>query len=235
MDLTIIALAFGISAVSYIAARLGFARLSESLEVEVPALFNGVAVLLAVVIFLGIATLIFNVYALFLLTVMFLAFALIGVLIALRHVIEEYFAGIFVSKIHGIRIGDFLQTGKVTGYVVAMRPTALVIRDLRRNLVHVPYTRLIHEPFNLIRVEEGHEVRVYLYMPHGVNIDRLRSELGAVASEYGVENFRIDVEDIRYRGVVLVARGILRDPRREKEVRYALLDRAYSLLTTSKE
>ena len=230
--MSVVAAAFGASAASYAAARIGFARLSESLGIEAPVLFNGISILLAAVIFLGMMALVFNVYALFILMVMFLAFALIGVLIALRHVLEEYFAGVFIAKIHGIHIGDYLQAGRVTGYVVAMRPTALVIRDIRRNLVHLPYTKLIHEPFNLVRIEEGHEIRVYLYMPHGVDINKLRAELGAVASEYGVENFRIDVEDIRYRGVVLAARGILRDPRREEEVRYALLDRAYSLLTS---
>lgn len=232
MDAIVIALALGVSTVSYVVARLGFAKLSESLEIEAPVLFNGIAVLLAVVIFLGVMTLSFNVYAIFILMVMFLAFALAGVLIALRHVIEEYFAGIFISRIHGIRIGDFLQSGKVAGYVVAMRPTALVIRDIRRNLVHVPYTILIHEPFNLIKVEEGHEIRVYLYIPHGVDLSKLRAALGAVASEFGVENFRIDVEDIKYKGIVLVARGILRDPRREEELRYALLDRAYAFLAS---
>jgi hypothetical protein len=69
-------------------------------------------------------------------------------------------------------------------------------------------------------------------MPYKIDVNKLRAELGSVASEYGVENFRIDVDHIGYRGVVLAARGILRDPRREEEVRYALLDKAYSLLAS---
>ncbi|AEA13353.1 potassium transport membrane protein [Thermoproteus uzoniensis 768-20] len=224
--------ALGASAASYLAARIGFSRLAEGLGIEPTPLFGAVSILLAAVIFLGVETLAYNVYALFLLMVLFLAFALAGLLIALRHMIEEYFTGIVVSRVHGIHIGDYVQVGKTAGYVVAMRPTALVVRDFRRNLVHIPYTKLIHEPFNLVKIEEGHEIRVYMYMPYKIDVNKLRAELGAVASEYGVENFRIDVDHIGYRGVVLAARGILRDPRREEEVRYALLDKAYSLLAS---
>ncbi|MEZ0248043.1 MAG: mechanosensitive ion channel domain-containing protein [Thermoproteus sp.] len=235
MEPLVLLIALGASVVSYIAARLGFSQLMEKLGVEVTAVFNAISVLLAVVIFLAVASFAYNVYALFLLMTTFLVLALVGLLIALRHLIEEYSAGVFISRVHGIHIGDYLQVGKTAGYIVAMRPTSLVIRDFKRNLVHIPYTKLIHESFHLVRVEEGHEIRVHMYMPYGSDVNRLRVELGHVASEFGVENFKIDVDHIGYRGVVLTARGILRDPRREEEVRYALLDRAYAFLATGKK
>ncbi|MFP3199450.1 MAG: mechanosensitive ion channel [Thermoproteus sp.] len=235
LGLAVTATALGAAIASYLAARMGFSRLVEGLSIEPTPLFNAVSILLATVIFLGVETLAYSVYALFILTVLFLAFALAGLLIALRHLVEEYFAGIAVSRVHGIHIGDYLQVGKTAGYVVAMRPTAMVVRDFRRNLVYIPYTKLIHETFNIIKVEEGHEIRIYMYIPYKIDINRLRAELGSVASEYGVENFRIDVDHMGYRGVVLVARGILRDPRREEEIRYSLLDRAYSLLAATQQ
>lgn len=49
-----------------------------------------------------------------------------------------------------------------------------------------------------------------------------------MASAFGLEKLSVDVEKIGLKGVVVVARGVLKDPRREDELKYAILDRVYA-------
>ncbi|CCC82228.1 mechanosensitive ion channel domain-containing protein [Thermoproteus tenax] len=227
----VVVAALAIAIASYVAVKIGLSRLADKLGIELPAFFTGVSALSAFTIFLSITSIVFNLLPLFTLTIVILVFILVGFLIAVRHVLEEYFAGTLSSKIYGIHVGDYIRLGRVAGYITAMKPTSLVVRDMRRNLVYIPYTKLLHEVFRVVKIEEGYELRVYIYVPHGTDISKLRDELATVAAEYGIEGFRIDLEHIGFRGAVLAARGILRDPRREEEARFALLDKAYSVLT----
>jgi hypothetical protein len=59
---------------------------------------------------------------------------------------------------------------------------------------------------------------------------KIREEASRIARSLGVESVKVDVESVRQDGVLLVVRGIIRDPRREDEIRYAILDHIYSTI-----
>nr|KJR73564.1 MAG: portal protein [Thermoproteus sp. AZ2] len=229
-DIYVVFIALLIAAAIYIAARVETSRFLEKLGVDLGALFSGVSALLAATVFLAIISLSYNVYALFVLILILFIFAVAGLLISMRDILSEYFAGLFIANVHGLRVGDFLRIGDVAGYIIAMRSTSLIIRDRKRDLVHVPYSRLIRGSFKVVRIEEGHEVLVPIFVPLGADLEEIKRGLKSAADEAGLEEFRVDVMRIGARGVVLATRGLLRDPRREEEVKYLLLDRAYSLI-----
>jgi hypothetical protein len=79
-------------------------------------------------------------------------------------------------------------------------------------------------------VEEGHEIRVHVLVPPGLSLLKIREEASRIASSLGVESVKVDVESVRQDGVLLVVRGIIRDPRKEDEIRYAILDHIYSTI-----
>jgi small-conductance mechanosensitive channel len=79
-----------------------------------------------------------------------------------------------------------------------------------------------------VKTPEGHEVRIRLFVPRGQELKKVREAVEQVAKEYGLERLSVDVEKIGVRGVVVVVRGMLKDPRQEDEVKYAVLDRVYA-------
>jgi len=56
-----------------------------------------------------------------------------------------------------------------------------------------------------------------------------------VAKEYGLEKLSVDVEKIGVKGIVVVVRGMLKDPRQEDEVKYAVLDRVYTVFQSTRQ
>lgn len=227
----VIPLAAAVAVAVYVIARIEISRLLEKLGTDLGLVFAGISSLFAFSIFLSLITLYYNILSLFILVIIIFIFSVIVIVISMRHILEEYFAGTFVANVHGIHIGDYIEVGNISGYIIAMKSTSLVVRDKKKNLVHLPYTQLLHMPLRVVKPEEGHEVSVHIYVPRGIDLGGLRRALEEGAAEAGLEGFKIDVARISARGIVIAARGLLRDPRREEEVKYALLDRAYSLLS----
>lgn len=145
-----------------------------------------------------------------------------------RHLLEEFLTGTFALRAFNLHVGDYIEVEHVKGYITQVEEAYIVVRDPKKELIHIPYTYLIHRPFRKIRAEEGHEVRIPLFLPYGHDLRRVRDVIQSVAVEYGLENLRVDVDSVEPRGAVLVVRGIMRDPRREDEARYAILDKVYS-------
>lgn len=170
---------------------------------------------------LGLHNLYYLLLALFLVTTSILV-------LGVRHVLEEFLTGIFALRAFNLHVGDYIEVEQVRGYITQVEDAYIVVRDTRKELVHIPYTYLVHRPFKKIRAEEGHEVRVPLFLPYGHDLKRVRDAILSVAAEYGIENLRVDVDSVEPQGAVLVVRGIMRDPRREDEARYAILDKMYA-------
>jgi hypothetical protein len=61
-------------------------------------------------------------------------------------------------------------------------------------------------------------------------LKRVKEEVSGLAGSIGIENIKVDIESVRQGGVVLVVRGIIRDPRKEDEIKYAILDHVYSIM-----
>ena len=143
-------------------------------------------------------------------------------------ILSEYLTGLFITRVLDLHVGDYLEFGNMRGYVTALEDAFIVIRDPRREYVYIPYTSLLRIPFRRVKAPEGHEVRIRLFVPHGQDLRRVKELVGQVAKDYGLERLSVDVEKIGMRGVVVVVRGVLKDPRQEDELRYALLDRVYA-------
>ncbi|MFZ8792274.1 MAG: mechanosensitive ion channel family protein, partial [Acidilobaceae archaeon] len=65
---------------------------------------------------------------------------------------------------------------------------------------------------------------------HGFGLKRVKEEVSRLAGSLGIENIRVDIESVRQGGVILVVRGVIRDPRKEDEIKYAILDHVYSIM-----
>lgn len=157
---------------------------------------------------------------------------IIGILIVLigsRHVLEEYMSGVFATEIHDLRIGDYIEIDHFRGHIVALNETSIVIRDSHRDLVYIPYTKILHTPFKRFRVEEGHEIIIPVIIPYTTDLKDLREEIKKRSQELGVENVRVSIESFGERNIRMIIRGIIRDLRREEDIRYALLDEIYSM------
>jgi small-conductance mechanosensitive channel len=127
-----------------------------------------------------------------------------------------------------LHVGDYIEFNNMRGYITALEDTYIVLRDPRREYVYIPYTTLLRSPFRRVKTPEGHEVRIRLFVPRGQELKKVREAVEQVAKEYGLERLSVDVEKIGVRGVVVVVRGMLKDPRQEDEVKYAVLDRVYA-------
>jgi len=159
----------------------------------------------------------------------------IGIIIFLigsRHAIEEYVSGLFTPGIYDLKIGDYIEIDGFRGHIVAIEPTSIIIRDPHRDLVYIPYTKLLHSSFKKFRVEEGHEliIPVIIPMKTSINLKTLRDYILRSAEELGIENVRLGIETTGESNIKIVIRGIIRDPRREEDVRYMLLDKIYSMI-----
>ena len=187
-------------------------------------------ILLALSLFLAVISSIYGLSTIFIVTLAVFLAILVAVLVGTRHVIEEYLTGLVAVKAYDLKVGDYIEFNTIRGHIVALDDMAIVVRDSHRDLVYIPYTRLVHGVFKRFRVEEGHEVRVHILVPHGVGLKRVKEEIVRIAESLGLENVRVDIGSVRSDGVILVARGIIRDPRREEEVRYAILDQVYGVM-----
>jgi small-conductance mechanosensitive channel len=225
-----IAAAVAAGLVYWVARRLAYRFLSGVIDKRLLRLLEFILIILAASLFLAVTA---HVYGFPLLVLVALSVLIIGsltLLVGFRHVIEEYFTGLVLVKAYELKVGDYVEFDNVRGYIVALEDTALVIRDSHRDLVYIPYTRLAHSSFKRFRVEEGHEIRVHVLVPPGLSLLKIREEASRIARSLGVESVKVDVESVRQDGVLLVVRGIIRDPRREDEIRYAILDHIYSTI-----
>ncbi|WP_245521944.1 mechanosensitive ion channel domain-containing protein [Pyrobaculum neutrophilum] len=147
-----------------------------------------------------------------------------------RRILEQFLTGLFVARVVDLHVGDYIELGDMRGYVTALEDAYIVLKDPRREYIYIPYTVLLQSPFRRVRSPEGHEVRIRLFIPHGRDLRRIREVVSETARDFGLDKLSVDVERIGIRGVLLAVRGLLRDPRQEDELRYAILDRVYAEL-----
>lgn len=226
---TIIA-AFIAIVVYLISHRIAVRLLSSIIDRRLLLFLEFIFILLALSLFLAIVAHLYGFPSLFIISLSIFAVGVLTILIGTRHVIEEYFTGLISVKAYDLKVGDYIELDDIRGYIVALDDTAVVVRDLQRDLVYIPYTKLVHSTFKRFRVEEGHEIRVNILVPHGVGLKRVKDEVTRIANSLGIEDVRVDIGSVRSSGVILVVRGIIRDPRKEQELRYAILDHVYSTL-----
>jgi small-conductance mechanosensitive channel len=226
--------AVAVAGLAYWAARrLAYRLLSGVVDRRLLRLLEPVFAILATSLFLAVTAHVYGFPLLALVALTVLAMGSSALLVGFRHVIEEYFTGLVLVKAYGLRVGDYVEFDDARGYIVALGGTALVVRNPHRDLVYVPYTRLARSGFKRLTAGEGHEIRVHVHAPHGPGLARIREEASRIAGSLGVENVRVDVESIGEDGVLLAIRGVIRDPRREEEIRYAILDHVYSTINPS--
>jgi hypothetical protein len=232
--LAVTVVAVAVAGLAYWAARrLAYRLLSGFVDRRLLGLLEPVFAVLAASLFLAMAA---HAYGFPLLALVALSVLIIGssaLLVGFRHVIEEYFTGLVLVKAFGLKVGDYVEFENARGYIVALGDTALVVRNPHRDLVYIPYTRLARSHFKRLKAGEGHEIKVHVHAPHGPGLAKVREEASRIAGSLGVENVRVDVESIGEDGVLLAVRGVIRDPRREEEVRYAILDHIYSAINPS--
>jgi hypothetical protein len=118
----------------------------------------------------------------------------------------------------------------IKGYIAALDDTNVIIKDIRKGLIYVPYTMFTHTPFKRAKVEEGYDIRITVTLNRHVDLEDLRKELSRIASDLGLYNVRLDIEAIETSGITIPIRGSIKDPRKQEEIRYTILDRLYPLL-----
>jgi small-conductance mechanosensitive channel len=228
------AVAAAVAGLAYWAARrLTYRLLSGVVDVRLLKLAELVLIVASASLFLAVASHAYGFPLLALVALTLLIVGLLTLLTGLRHFIEEYLTGLVLVKTYKLRVGDYVEFGNTRGYIVALGDTALVVRNPHRDLVYVPYTRLARSGFKRLAAGEGHEIRVHVHAPHDPSLARIREEAARIAGSLGVENVRVDVESIGEDGVLLAVRGVIRDPRREEEIKYAILDHIYSAINPS--
>ena len=186
--------------------------------------------LLSISIFLAFIAYIHGAHEIFVLIFSLFVISFLVVILGARHVLEEYITGIFASKTFDLRAGDYIEIGDIRGYIAALDDTNVIIRDIRKGLIYVPYTMFVHTPFKRAKVEEGYDIRITISLDHSIDLKGLRRELNTIAKDLGLSDLRLDIEAIETSGIVISIRGSIRDPRKQDEIRYALLDRLYPLL-----
>ena len=232
--LAVTVVAVAVAGLAYWAARrLAYRLLSGVADVRLFKLAELVAIAVSASLFLAVASHAYGFPLLALVALTLLIVGLLTLLAGLRHFIEEYLTGLVLVKTYKLRVGDYVEFENTRGYIVALGDTALVVRNPHRDLVYVPYTRLARSGFKRLTAGEGHEIRVHVHAPHGPSLARIREEAARIAGSLGVENVRVDVESIGEDGVLLAIRGVIRDPRREEEIKYAILDHIYSTINPS--
>ncbi len=207
-----------------------FKYVSRTLRGPFIILFEIVIVFFSLSIILASIAMLYGFHELFIIIFTLFIIASIIIMIGSRHMIEEYISGLFVPDLLDLKIGDYIEIDGFRGHIVAIDDTSIVIRDPHRDLIHIPYTTLLHKSFKKFRIEEGHEIIVPITIPLRTSIRTLREDIFRIANELGMENTRISIESISENNMKIIIRGIIRDPRREEEIRYSLLDQIYNKL-----
>lgn len=201
---------------------------SKILTREERYLVEFLVLLFSISLFLAVASPATQLHYLFFLVLAVFVIAMGILLLGTWRVLEQYLTGLFVTKVLDLHVGDYIEFNNMRGYITALEDTYIVLRDPRREYVYIPYTTLLRRPFRRVKTPEGHEVRIKLFVPRGHELKKVREAVEQVAKEYGLERLSVDVEKIGVKGVVVVVRGMLKDPRQEDEVKYAVLDRVYA-------
>ncbi|MGC9149189.1 MAG: mechanosensitive ion channel domain-containing protein [Sulfolobales archaeon] len=207
-----------------------FKHISRALRRPFIILFEIVIVFFSLSIIIASIAILYGFHEIFVIIFTLFIIASIILIIGSRHVIEEYISGLFVPDLFDLKIGDYIEIEGFRGHIVAIDDTSIIIRDPHRDLIHIPYTTLLHKSFKKFRIEEGHEIIVPTTIPLRASIRTLREDILRIASELGIENTRISIESISENSMKIIIRGIIRDPRREEEIRYSLLDQIYNKL-----
>ncbi|MEM4964419.1 MAG: mechanosensitive ion channel [Pyrobaculum sp.] len=220
----------GVISISLLYVVLRFVRrlFSKILTKTQMFLLDFVVVLFVLAMFLAVVSPAAQLHHLFYLTLVLLIVAVGVLVLGTRRILEQYFTGVFVTRVLDLHVGDYVEFNKLKGYITSLGDTYIVIKDPRREYIYIPYSVLLQEPFRRVKSPEGHEVRVKLFIPLGHDLKKIREVVKEVASAFGLEKLSVDVEKIGLKGVVVVARGVLKDPRREDELKYAILDRVYA-------
>jgi len=229
MDLGFILIGIAVGVVVFLLLDYFVKRIfSRVLDSEQLLLLRLLAALFSLSLIFAIVSPVAQIHHLFYLLLVILVFSLGSFILGTRRILEQYLTGLFVARVLDLHVGDYIELGDLRGYITALEDAYLVVRDPRREYVYIPYTVLLQNPFRRIKSPEGHEVRIRLFVPSGQDVKRIRSLIEEVAREFGVERLSVDVEKIGARGVTLVVRGVLRDPRQEDELKYAVLDKVYA-------
>jgi small-conductance mechanosensitive channel len=208
---------------------------SKILTREERYLVEFLVLLFSISLFLAVASPATQLHYLFFLVLAVFVIVMGVLLLGTWRVLEQYLTGLFVTKVLDLHVGDYIEFNKVRGYITALEDTYIVLRDPRREYVYIPYTTLLRSPFRRIKTPEGHEIRIRLFVPRGQELKKVREAVEQVAKEYGLEKLSVDVEKIGVKGIVVVVRGMLKDPRQEDEVKYAVLDRVYTVFQSTRQ
>jgi small-conductance mechanosensitive channel len=208
---------------------------SKLLTREERYLVEFLVLLFSISLFLAVASPATQLHYLFFLVLAVFVIVMGVLLLGTWRVLEQYLTGLFVTKVLDLHVGDYIEFNNMRGYITALEDTYIVLRDPRREYVYIPYTTLLRSPFRRVKTPEGHEVRIRLFVPHGQELKKVREAVEQVAKEYGLEKLSVDVEKIGVKGVVVVVRGMLKDPRQEDEVKYAVLDRVYTVFQSTRQ
>lgn len=190
-------------------------------------------ILLSISLFLAFTSYLYGAHEIFVLIFTLFIVSFLVVVMGARHVLEEYMTGIFASRAYDLRVGDYIEVDDIKGYITALDDTSIIVKDSRRGLVHIPYTMITHRPFKRIKPEEGYEIRVRISLPHVDDIEKILDDAQRIAKELGLDEARADIESIKSSSITLVIRGLVRDPRREDEIKHTILDRLYRALRSS--
>ncbi|MGC9010131.1 MAG: mechanosensitive ion channel domain-containing protein [Sulfolobales archaeon] len=230
-NLLVIIVAVSLAILLYILAhKYLFRYISRALRRPFIILFEIIILFFSLSIILASIAMLYGFHELFVIIFTLFIIASIILILGSRHIIEEYISGLFVSDLFDLKIGDYIEINGFRGHIVAISDTSIVIRDPHRDLIHIPYTTLLHKSFKKFRIEEGHEIIIPITIPLKTSIRTLREDILKIADELGMENTRISIESISENNIKIIIRGIIRDPRREEEIRYSLLDQIYNKL-----
>lgn len=210
-----------------------FRHLARVLGREMLIVLRIAIILLSISLFLAFTSYLYGAHEIFVLIFTLFIASFVVVVMGARHVLEEYMTGIFASRAYDLRVGDYIEVGGIKGYITALDDTTIIVKDSRRGLIHIPYTIIAHTPFKRVKPEEGYEIRIPVFLPHGADIEKILDNAQKIARELGLEDARADIRSIKSSGVTILVRGLTRDPRREDEIRYAILERLYRALSPS--
>ena len=159
-----------------------------------------------------------------------LIFTLMTIL-SVRSILEEYLIGkVLQSGGPMYRIGDHLEVDGVRGYITRIDTLGIHIRDTRRGIVFVPFTRLVNNVVRRFSTERGYEIHVRFSTRLSPHVERIRREVEKYMEHLGLEDPSVEIDHVEIDRVDLVARGALRDIRQAPEVRYAILERVLRLM-----
>lgn len=210
-----------------------FRHLARVLGREMLIVLRIATVLLSISLFLAFTSYLYGAHEIFVLIFTLFIASFMVVVMGARRMLEEYMTGIFASRAYDLRVGDYIEVDGIRGYVTALDDTSIIVKDSRRGLVHIPYTMIAHTPFKRIKPEEGYEIRIHIFLPHGADVEKILDDAQRVARELGLDDAKASIRSIRSSGVAILVRGLTRDPRREDEIRYAILERLYRSIAPS--